>query len=85
MATHLVSLLSDVEQALSWLKRAAASAAAAGKYKLAAGESAKQIEQAQHRGILPSELGGVTSPDVPKEGTPEYGVYLIQKASGVIK
>lgn len=63
----------------------AASAAAAGKYKLAAGESAKQIQEAQSRGILPSELGGVNSPDVPKEGTPEYGIYLIRKAQGLVK
>ena len=63
----------------------AAAAAVAGKYKLAAQESSKVIEDARSRGTMPSELGGATSPDVPKEGTPEWNIYQLQKAQGLVK
>lgn len=60
-------------------------AAFAAKFKAVADESNKTIQDAQGRGILPSELRGGTAPDAPKEGTPEYGIYLIQKAQGLVK
>lgn len=62
----------------------AKAAAAAGKYKTAATESSRQVQDAQNRGILPSELAGGTE-DIPKEGTREYGIYILRKAQGLVK
>lgn len=63
----------------------AAAAAVAGKYKLAAMESGKQIQDAQSRGILPSDLAGQDTSTAPKEGTAEWGIYQLQKAQGLVK